>query len=98
MLSDAISRIFSERASFELRDDDVEALRLQLRNGNISHGKGKRDSPPSQQKEVEEAAQWKVILARRKLLNTAGRSAKNFVTAFLEDRLTALYVSALDES
>ena len=62
MLSDAISRIFSERASFELRDDDVEALRLQLRNGNISHAKGKRESSPSQQKEVEEAAQWKVTL------------------------------------
>ena len=62
MLSDAISRIFSERASFELRDDDVEALRQQLRNGHISHGKGKKDGPPSQQKEIEEAAQWKVLL------------------------------------
>lgn len=69
MLSDAISRIFSERASFELRDDDVEALRLQLRNGHISHNKGKRESPPSQQKEGEEAAQWKVILVARNIVD-----------------------------
>lgn len=61
MLSDAISRIFSERASFELRDDDVEALRQQLRNGHISHAKGKKDVPLSQQREIEEATQWKVL-------------------------------------
>jgi hypothetical protein len=48
-LSDAISRIFSERASFELRDDEVEALRKQLKNGNLSHVS-------------EETAKWKVSL------------------------------------
>ena len=30
-LSDHLSRIFSERASFELRDEDVEAIRRQLK-------------------------------------------------------------------
>lgn len=64
LLSDAISRIFPERASFELREDDVEALRQQLRNGHLSKG---LESLGSQlhQKEVEEAAQWKVALNYR---------------------------------
>ena len=52
-LSDAISRIFSERASFELRDDDVEALRKQLKVGSIS---------PGVTPIPEETAKWKVIL------------------------------------
>ena len=59
LLGDAISRIFSERASFELREDEVEALRLQLRNGNISHGKSRWESP-QRQAEFQEAALWKV--------------------------------------
>lgn len=60
LLSDAISRIFSERASFELRDDDVEALRQQLRLNQISPPH-KRSESHTQDKEVEEAARWKVI-------------------------------------
>jgi len=52
-LSDAISRIFSERASFELREDDVEALRQQLKVGSISH-ENLTQIP-------EETAKWKVI-------------------------------------
>lgn len=62
-LSDAFSRIFSERASFELREDDVEALRKQLRNGNIGSPTGPMGLLQSQQ-EPEEMAAWKVLLQR----------------------------------
>lgn len=62
-LSDTISRIFTERASFELRDDDVEALRKQLRNGgSISPSSASSNNMAGQ--EAEELEAWKVRFSR----------------------------------
>lgn len=58
-LNNAISRVFPERASFELREDDVEALRKQLRNGHLTSSGGQIAFLQTQQ-EVAELAAWKV--------------------------------------
>lgn len=56
-LSEAFVKIFPERASFELRDDDVDLLRKQLEKG------GQISNLPAflqLQRDAEETAAWKV--------------------------------------
>ena len=64
---------FPERASFELRDDDVEALRQQFKNGALHwHA----------QKEAEEMAFWKVCFST---LSTQTSNIIRLFDAVLQD-------------
>ena len=59
-LNDAFSNIFPERASFELRDDDVEALRKQLqKDDSIDIA---LQELQQRQRDAAETAAWKVII------------------------------------